>query len=100
VAETDAEQQHVTRGHRRAIIRPVAAGRQTSSNVECEALRDRFQQFALEFHPDKTRLIRFDRFAHRDCRRFDGRKKPETFNFLGFTHTCGVNRAGKFLIRR
>jgi RNA-directed DNA polymerase len=65
-----------------------------------EALRDRFQRFALELHPDKTRLIRFGRFAHRDCRRVDGRKKPETFNFLGFTHTCGVTRQGTFRVRR
>ncbi len=65
-----------------------------------EELRDRFQRFSLELHPDKTRLIRFGRFAHRDCRRFDGKRKPETFQFLGFTHTCGVTRAGKFLVRR
>jgi group II intron reverse transcriptase/maturase len=65
-----------------------------------EDLHERFQQFSLELHPEKTRLIRFGRFAHRDCRRFDGRRKPETFNFLGFTHTCGVTRAGKFLVRR
>jgi RNA-directed DNA polymerase len=65
-----------------------------------EALRDRFQRFALELHPDKTRLIRFGRFAHQDCRRFDGRRKPETFNFLGFTHTCGVTRQGTFRVRR
>jgi RNA-directed DNA polymerase len=65
-----------------------------------DALHDRFQRFLLELHPEKTRLIRFGRFAHRDCRRFDGRRKPETFNFLGLTHTCGVNQAGKFLVRR
>jgi RNA-directed DNA polymerase len=40
------------------------------------------------------------RFAHRDCKRFDRKRKPETFNFLGFTHACGVNRAGKFPVRR
>jgi group II intron reverse transcriptase/maturase len=65
-----------------------------------DALHDRFQRFSLELHPEKTRLIRFGRFARRDCRRFDGRSKPETFNFLGLTHTCGVNRGGKFLVRR
>src|SRR5215831_12163630 len=65
-----------------------------------KALHDRFQRFALELHPEKTRLIRFGRFAHRDCQRFDGRRKPETFNFLGLTHTCGVNRGGRFLVRR
>ena len=65
-----------------------------------EELRERFRRFSLELHPEKTRLIRFGRFAHRDSRRFDGKRKPETFNFLGFTHSCGVNRAGKFLVRR
>ena len=59
-------------------------------------LQDRFRKFSLELHPDKTRLIRFGRFARRDSRQLDGRKKPETFDFLGFTHYCGVNRNGKF----
>ncbi len=65
-----------------------------------EALRDRLQKFSLELHPEKTRLIRFGRFARRDCKRFDGRGKPETFNFLGFTHYCGVNLKGKFMVGR
>ena len=65
-----------------------------------EELRERFQRFSLELHPEKTRLIRFGRLARRDSRRFDGKRKPETFNFLGFTHTCGVSREGKFLVRR
>lgn len=64
------------------------------------ALRDRFQKFSLELHPEKTRLIRFGHFAQRDSRRFDGRRKPETFNFLGFTHYCGVSRKGKFMVCR
>jgi RNA-directed DNA polymerase len=65
-----------------------------------DELRDRFQRFSLKLHSEKTRLIRFGRFAHRDSRRFDGKRKPETFNFLGFTHSCSVNQAGKFLVRR
>lgn len=65
-----------------------------------EELRDRFRKFSLELHPDKTRLLRFGRFARRDVRRFDGKKKPETFDFLGFTHFCGVNRNGKFMVSR
>jgi hypothetical protein len=64
------------------------------------ALQDRFQRFSLELHPEKTRLIRFGRFGCLDCRCFDGRRKPETFSFLGLTHACGVNQAGKFLVRR
>ena len=63
-------------------------------------LHERFRKFSLELHPEKTRLIRFGRFAKRDVVRFDGRRKPETFNFLGFTHQCRVNRNGKFMIVR
>jgi group II intron reverse transcriptase/maturase len=65
-----------------------------------EELRDRFRRFALQLHPEKTRLIRFGRFAVRDSRRFEGKRKPETFDFLGFTHYCGVNRNGKFQVCR
>jgi RNA-directed DNA polymerase len=54
-------------------------------------LRDRFAQFGLELHPDKTRLIEFGKFAaERRKQRGDG--KPETFEFLGFTHICGKRR--------
>jgi RNA-directed DNA polymerase len=62
-------------------------------------LQERFQKFCLELNVEKTRLIRFGRFASKDCKRIDG-KKPETFNFLGFTHFCGVNRNGKFRVMR
>jgi group II intron reverse transcriptase/maturase len=65
-----------------------------------EELRERFKKFSLELHPEKTRLIRFGRFAKRDAVRFDGRRKPETFNFLGFTHQCRVNRNGTFMVAR
>jgi len=65
-----------------------------------EALRDRLKKFSLELHPEKTRLIRFGRFARRDCERFEGRSKPETFNFLVLTHFCGVNIKGKFIVGR
>ena len=65
-----------------------------------EALHDRLQRFSLELHPEKTRLIRFGRFARRDCECFEGKSKPETFNFLGFTHYCGSNPKGKFMVGR
>ncbi len=65
-----------------------------------DELRDRLKKFSLELHPEKTRLIRFGRFAGQDSRRFEGRRKPETFEFLGFTHYCGTNRNGKFLVGR
>jgi len=62
-------------------------------------LRERLAKFNLELHPDKTRLIEFGRFAaqHRSER---GLPKPETFDFLGFTHICGKTRDGRFWLRR
>jgi RNA-directed DNA polymerase len=62
-------------------------------------LRERFAQFGLELHPEKTRLIRFGRFAAQD-RRARGEGKPESFNFLGFTHCCGKTRRGRFAVLR
>jgi group II intron reverse transcriptase/maturase len=63
-------------------------------------LHERFRQYSLELHPEKTRLIRFGRFARHDCKLAGERGKPETFNFLGFTHYCGVSKNGKFLVKR
>jgi RNA-directed DNA polymerase len=62
-------------------------------------LRDRFARFGLELHPGKTRLIEFGRFAAGNRSR-RGQGKPETFEFLGFTHLCGKTRAGRFWLRR
>jgi len=53
-----------------------------------QEFKERLAQFTLELHPDKTRLIEFGRYAARD-RQQRGAGKPETFNFLGFTHYCG-----------
>ncbi len=64
-----------------------------------DAMRARFEEFALSLHPDKTRLIEFGRFAAAN-REKRAQGKPETFNFLGFTHICGKSRAGKFQIKR
>jgi group II intron reverse transcriptase/maturase len=64
-----------------------------------DAMRLRFEEFALSLHPDKTRLIEFGR--HAAVRRAQrGLGKPETFNFLGFTFICGKSRRGSFLIKR
>jgi len=62
-------------------------------------LIERMGKFGLELHPDKTRLIEFGRFAEANCRE-RGKGKPETFDFLGFTHSCSKTRNGKFFIRR
>jgi len=62
-------------------------------------LRERFARFGLELHPDKTRILEFGRHAasHRAQR---GLGKPETFDFLGFTHICAKTRNGRFTVRR
>ncbi len=62
-------------------------------------LRERFARFGLELHPDKTRLIEFGRHAA-GRRRARGLGKPETFDFLGFTHICGKTKDGRFWLRR
>ena len=62
-------------------------------------LRERFAKFSLELHADKTRLIQFGRFAAQN-RAERGLGKPETFDFLGFTHICGKGRSGQFWLRR
>ena len=65
-----------------------------------EQLRERLRKFGLELHPEKTRLIEFGRFAA-ERRKQRGEGKPETFNFLGFTHICGANhQTGNFTVHR
>jgi RNA-directed DNA polymerase len=59
----------------------------------------RLAKFGLELHPEKTRLLEFGRFAAQDRQRA-GRGKPESFEFLGFTHVCGKKRNGKFCVLR
>ena len=61
-------------------------------------LAQRLERFGLRLHPEKTRIIEFGRFAAEN-RRARG-LKPETFSFLGFTHICGTDRRGGFIIRR
>jgi RNA-directed DNA polymerase len=63
------------------------------------ALRERCATFNLALHPDKTRLIEFGRCAAARRQR-RGQGKPETFDFLGFTHICSKTRTGKFTVRR
>jgi group II intron reverse transcriptase/maturase len=62
-------------------------------------LKERLEQFGLSLHEGKTRLIEFGRFAA--CNRAAaGRRRPETFDFLGFTHYCGKTRANRFMVKR
>jgi group II intron reverse transcriptase/maturase len=63
-------------------------------------LRERFAKFKLELHPEKTRLLEFGPYAGKNRQRA-GLGKPETFNFLGFTHICGKKRSnGRFTVLR
>ena len=65
-----------------------------------EELKERFEKFGLEMHPEKTRLIKFGSYEvgrHRQS----GRGKPKTFDFLGFTHICSKKRSnGMFTVLR
>ena len=63
-----------------------------------QALRERFAQFDLELHPEKTRTISFGRYERENARR--QQRRPHTFDFLGFTHYCGQSRKGKFIVGR
>jgi RNA-directed DNA polymerase len=63
------------------------------------AMAERLAKFGLELHSEKTRVLRFGRYARKDCER-DGHKRPETFDFLGFTHIAGQSRKGEFQLQR
>jgi RNA-directed DNA polymerase len=63
------------------------------------SLGERPGRFGLELHPDKTRRIEFGRYAELNRKRRGG-GKPETFDFLGFTHISGKNGNGSYAVRR
>jgi len=79
----------------------TVAGFQHQSDADrfLENLRERLAKFGLELHPEKTRRIEFGRFAEENRKR-RGEGKPETFDFLGFTHIGGKNSLGRFMVRR
>jgi len=79
----------------------IVAGFQRQSEAEAfqRELRERLGKFGLEMHPDKTRLIEFGRQAAANRKR-RGLGKPETFDFLGFTHISGRDRKGRYQLRR
>ena len=73
---------------------------QNEAELFLEQLRDRLAKFGLEMHNEKTRLIEFGRFAIAN-RTKRGEGKPETFDFLGFTHICATTlKTKRFTIRR
>lgn len=80
----------------------IVVGFQVRSDAErfWAELTERFRKFQLELHPEKTRLLEFGPFAVEN-RKKRGEGKPETFNFLGFTHICGTKRSnGRFTVLR
>ena len=64
-----------------------------------QQVRERFSEFGLELAEEKTRRILFGRFAAVTYLRH-GLGRPETFDFLGFEHVCGVDRKGRFALIR
>jgi group II intron reverse transcriptase/maturase len=63
------------------------------------ALTERLHQFGLTIHEGKTRLIAFGRRVARQ-RELGGERRPETFDFLGFTHYCDKTRSGRFTVKK
>jgi RNA-directed DNA polymerase len=62
-------------------------------------LTERLVKFGLALHEEKTRLIMFGKYAAERRQRL-GKGRPETFDFLGFTHYCATSRDGKFIVKR
>ncbi len=72
---------------------------QSDANRFHTDLQNRFGKFKLKLHPAKTRLIQFGRYAT-ERRTTQGKGKPETFDFLGFTHICSKSSKGRFMLLR
>jgi RNA-directed DNA polymerase len=72
--------------------------RSDAQQIQAE-LKERLAKFDLEMHEGKTRLVEFGRFAMSN-RKERGEGKPETFDFLGFTHICDRKKNGRFTIYR
>ncbi len=79
----------------------IFMGFEYREDAECfrRELEERLARFNLELNTDKTRLLEFGRFVAGN-RKKCGAGKPETFDFLGFTHICGKKRSGKFTVLR
>lgn len=73
--------------------------RESDAKRFAEVLVKRLGRYSLELAEEKTKLLRFGRFASRDCQRL-GEGSPGTFDFLGFKHYCGLSRSGKFKLKR
>ena len=73
--------------------------RQTDAESMLDELKRRLSKFGLGLHEKKTRLLEFGRFAA-ERRKRGGMRRPETFDFLGFTHYCSMNKKGRFFVTR
>jgi len=73
--------------------------RQTEAKSMLDELKRRLSKFGLGLHEKKTRLLEFGRFAA-ERRKRGGMRRPETFDFLGFTHYCSTNKKGRFFVTR
>jgi RNA-directed DNA polymerase len=75
------------------MVRTVGAAREIEG-----LLKERFAKFNLELHPEKTRTLSFGRYEKENAQA--QKRKPNTFDFLGFTHYCDTSRKGKFMVNR
>ena len=71
---------------------------QREAEAYYEALKNRMSKFGLELEESKSRLLEFGRYAEGN-RKARGERKPETFDFLGFTFYCSKSRSGKFSVK-
>lgn len=75
--------------------------REDDANQVREMLAERLREYGLELHPEKTRLVYFNRPRDRESgRRPQGGAKQGTFDFLGFTHFWGRSRKGQWIVKR
>jgi group II intron reverse transcriptase/maturase len=75
------------------MVRTVGAAREIE-----EMLKERFTKFDLELHPEKTCVLSFGRYERENAAKQN--RRPNTFDFLGFTHYCDTSRRGKFMVNR
>jgi len=75
------------------MVRTVGAAREIEG-----LLKERFAKFNLELHPEKTRTLSFGRYEKENAQA--QKRRPNTFDFLGFTHYCDTSRKGKFMVNR
>jgi len=75
-------------------------GAQTKEEAEqiLKEIKTRLKKFNLEISAEKTKIVEFGRYAKNNANN-RGKKKPDTFDFLGFTHYVSVSRKGNFLMK-